>query len=89
MGSDCLFDLCIVGAGMFGSAAARHASADSELKTCLIGPAEIPYEDWKLSGRDIFASHYDEGRITRTFDESAYMQIFGVKSIGKIGRAHV
>lgn len=35
-----LYDLCILGAGMFGSAAARHASATEGIKVCLIGPKE-------------------------------------------------
>lgn len=35
-----IYDLCIVGAGMFGSAAARHASANVGVKVCLVGPEE-------------------------------------------------
>lgn len=35
-----IYDLCIVGAGMFGSAAARHASTIRGIKVCLIGPDE-------------------------------------------------
>ena len=36
-----LYDVCIVGAGMIGSAAARSICAiDPALKVCLIGPAE-------------------------------------------------
>ena len=35
-----IYDLCIVGAGMFGSAAARHASANVGVKVCLVGPDE-------------------------------------------------
>ncbi|GFT31236.1 peroxisomal sarcosine oxidase [Nephila pilipes] len=34
------YDLCIIGAGMFGSSAARHASANPCIKVCLIGPNE-------------------------------------------------
>ena len=34
-----LYDLCVVGAGMIGSAAARHASLRN-IKLCLIGPSE-------------------------------------------------
>ena len=35
-----VYDLCIVGAGMFGSAAARHASSNVGVKICLVGPEE-------------------------------------------------
>ena len=34
------YDLCVVGAGLVGSAIARHASAKPGIKVCLIGPAE-------------------------------------------------
>ncbi|XP_023244154.1 uncharacterized protein LOC111642107 [Centruroides sculpturatus] len=54
------YHLCIVGAGMIGSATARHASADPSLKVCLIGPDEP--KDW--NNVDIFSAHYDEGRLT-------------------------
>ena len=37
---DVTYDLCIVGAGMIGSAAARHASARPDIRVCLIGPTE-------------------------------------------------
>ena len=32
-----IYDLCIIGAGFFGSAAARHASGFPNMKICLIG----------------------------------------------------
>ena len=35
-----LYDVCVVGAGMIGSAAARHVSKSPGLKVCLIGPKE-------------------------------------------------
>jgi len=35
-----LYDLCVVGAGMIGSAAARHASGVGGTTVCLIGPEE-------------------------------------------------
>ena len=34
-----LYDLCVVGAGMIGSSAAKHASLNG-CKVCLIGPKE-------------------------------------------------
>ena len=36
----CDYDLCVIGAGLIGSAAARHASQNSNVKVCLIGPSE-------------------------------------------------
>ncbi len=35
-----VYDVCIVGAGMFGSAAARHAASILGRGTCLVGPGE-------------------------------------------------
>lgn len=35
-----MYDLCIVGAGMVGSAAAKYASSDNKRQICLIGPNE-------------------------------------------------
>ena len=34
------YDLCIVGTGLWGSAASRHASKSTGRKVCLIGPSE-------------------------------------------------
>ena len=34
------FELCIVGAGLIGSAAARHASLILGDRVCLLGPSE-------------------------------------------------
>ncbi|XP_062590976.1 uncharacterized protein LOC134252499 [Saccostrea cucullata] len=59
-----MYDLCIVGAGMMGSAAARHASAKSGVKVCLIGPQEPKIRE-TVTGNEVFGTHYDEGRIMR------------------------
>ncbi|KAF8795751.1 hypothetical protein HNY73_000214 [Argiope bruennichi] len=67
------FDLCIIGAGMYGSAAARHASSNSGVKVCLIGPGE-PRED-EIETREILSSHYDEGRIVHIAYASPVMQV--------------
>lgn len=71
--------LCIVGAGMIGSAAARYASIDPTLKVCLIGPDEP--ED--LNSRDIFSAHYDEGRVTRIIDVDPICQQLAKASISR------
>ena len=35
-----VYDICVVGAGMIGSAAARHISKHSGVRVCLVGPSE-------------------------------------------------
>ncbi len=55
------FDVVVVGAGLWGSACARHL-AEMGAKVALVGPAE-PVEGAHHTG--VFASHYDEARITR------------------------
>ena len=63
-----VYDIAVVGAGLIGSAAARHlASAYPELRLCVIGPDE-PKDRAAHAG--VFASHYDQGRITRVLDPS-------------------
>ncbi|XP_069102955.1 peroxisomal sarcosine oxidase-like [Argopecten irradians] len=62
-----MYDLCVVGAGLIGSAAARHASLQPNIRVCLVGPDE-PKERSMESPREIFASHYDESRVTRRSD---------------------
>ncbi|CAH1793247.1 unnamed protein product, partial [Owenia fusiformis] len=64
-----VFDLCVVGAGMIGSAAAMHASTscsktDPRNKVILIGPQE-PKNKYSQENqrRFIFGAHYDEGRM--------------------------
>lgn len=51
----------VIGAGMIGSAAARHL-AQAGHEVVLIGPGE---PDHKSTHDGVFASHYDAGRITR------------------------
>lgn len=56
--------LAVIGAGLIGSAAARHL-ARSSADVTLIGPLE-PVDRATHDG--VFGSHYDEGRITRGLD---------------------
>ncbi|SFS19471.1 NAD(P)/FAD-dependent oxidoreductase [Yoonia litorea] len=58
------YDVIVVGAGLMGSAAARHLAVMGA-KVALIGPAE-PAD--KASHQGVFASHYDAARITRQID---------------------
>ncbi|AFL53048.1 glycine/D-amino acid oxidase-like deaminating enzyme [Sinorhizobium fredii] len=56
------FDFVIVGKGMMGAAAARHLSLGGA-RVALVGEPG----DW-AKHRGVFASHYDNARITRTID---------------------
>jgi glycine/D-amino acid oxidase-like deaminating enzyme len=58
------FKHIVIGAGMMGAAAAKYLAGASQ-GVALIGPDE-PVD--KSSHEGVFASHYDEGRITRTID---------------------
>lgn len=65
-----MFDIIVIGKGMIGSAAGRYLSK-SNSNIALIGPDE-PKNFKTHTG--VFASHYDQGRITRTLDPN---QIWG------------
>ena len=65
-----MFDVIVVGKGMIGSAAARHLSKMGQ-SVALVGPDEPA--DFKTH-TGVFASHYDQGRITRILDPN---QIWG------------
>ena len=62
------YDIAVIGNGLLGSAALRHLTVSCpDLKVCGIGPAE-PRDRKTHTG--VFASHYDQGRITRILDPS-------------------
>ena len=69
------FDVAIVGAGLFGSAAARHLSKVSD-GVALIGPKE-PQQ--KSTHKGVFASHYDTSRLTRVIDPNL---VWGTLRVG-------
>lgn len=73
--------IAIVGAGMIGSAAARHLAKAGHDVT-LIGPGEPA--DWS-SHTGAFASHYDEGRITRINDRRPFFARASAASIRRYG----
>lgn len=58
------FDYLVIGKGLIGAAAARYLSATGQ-RTALLGPDEP--SDW-ANHEGVFASHYDQGRITRILD---------------------
>lgn len=73
------FKVIIVGRGMMGAAAARHLSGMIE-GVALIGPSE-PIE--RKSHHGVFASHYDEARITRTFDDNIVWATLATRSLDR------
>lgn len=73
------FQYAVVGRGLTGAAAARHL-AEQVPGVALIGPDE-PADRAVHSG--VFASHYDEGRITRTIDPDETWARFANRSIAR------
>lgn len=72
--------VAVVGKGLIGSAAARHlAKAGAEVT--LIGPDEVPADYAGHAGS--FASHYDEGRITRKNDRRPYFARVSAAAIAR------
>ena len=71
------YDVAVVGNGMFGAAATRHLTAQG-LKVVAIGPAE-PL-DWQRHN-GVFASHYDQARITRVIDADPVWAQLAARSI--------
>lgn len=73
------FKYIIIGCGMMGAAAARHLSSWTD-GVAVIGPAE-PVDT--ASHQGVFASHYDEARITRTIDPNAAWARLANRSIAR------
>lgn len=72
-----LFDIAVIGNGMIGAAATRYLCATG-LAVAAIGPDEPA--DWKKHP-GVFASHYDQGRITRIIDPDETWGLLGKRSI--------
>ena len=75
------FKHIVVGRGLMGAAAARHLARQAD-GVAVIGPDEP--EDRKTH-QGVFASHYDEGRITRTIDPDRNWALLANRSIGRYG----
>jgi sarcosine oxidase len=73
------FRFIVVGRGMMGAAAARHLACQTD-GIAVIGPDE-PADRKRHDG--VFASHYDEGRITRTIDPDANWALLANRSIAR------
>jgi sarcosine oxidase len=74
--------IAVIGAGMIGAAAARHL-AQAGHDVVLIGPPE-PKD--KAAHQGVFASHYDEGRITRALDPWPFWSRASRASIARYGQ---
>jgi len=75
-----MFDYAIIGKGLIGSAAARYVSQVSD-NVAIIGPDE-PMELWH-EHQGVFASHYDQGRITRVLDANLAWARLAQRSIAE------
>jgi sarcosine oxidase len=75
------FRFIVIGRGMMGAAAARHLSKRTD-GVAVIGPDE-PADRKRHDG--VFASHYDEGRITRTIDPDRNWALLANRSIARYG----
>ena len=76
-----MYDIAIVGKGLIGSAALRHLALNfPDLDVCVIGPDE-PKDRKRHDG--VFASHYDQGRITRVLDPSPLWGTLARESIAR------
>ncbi len=73
-----MFDYVVIGKGLIGSAAARYLSMRG--RTAVIGPDEPP--DLQTH-EGVFASHYDQGRITRQLSRDAVWAALARMSIGQ------
>lgn len=72
-----MFDFAVIGSGLIGSAVARLLSATSA-SVVAIGPDEPV--DWRAH-HGVFASHYDQGRITRILDPDPVWATLAARSI--------
>ena len=74
-----IFDYIVVGKGLMGAAAARYLSQMTS-NVAVIGPDEP--EDF-ASHAGVFASHYDQGRITRQINKDAVWSKLAMRAIGQ------
>ncbi len=73
------FEFAVVGGGLFGSATARHL-AQAGSRVLLLAPSE-PLRRESHDG--VFASHYDESRITRGLDPDPLWGDLALASIAR------
>ena len=76
------FEFLVVGKGLIGSAAARYLSQKSDA-VVLVGPGEKNVTD---PGHQVFASHYDEGRVTLQMGRDPLWTKLNQMAISEYGR---
>jgi len=74
-----MFEVLVIGKGLMGSAAARYLSVFGA-NTAVLGPDE-PTNHQTHDG--VFASHYDQGRITRRLSKDMVWATLANRSIGQ------
>ena len=74
------YDLIVIGRGLIGSAAARHAELRGD-RIALVGPTERPRNVW--SEVTAFGAHFDEGRIARRGDPDRIWSELAGRSISR------
>ncbi len=74
-----MFDVLVIGKGLMGSAAARYLQAFGA-NTAVLGPDE-PQNPQTHDG--VFASHYDQGRITRRLSKDMTWATLADRSIAQ------
>jgi sarcosine oxidase len=72
-----IFDYIVIGKGLMGAAAARYLS-QMTAKVAVIGPDE---PDDMATHPSVFASHYDQGRITRKISKNAVWSTLAMRAI--------
>ena len=75
------FKYIVVGRGMMGAAAAKYLAMQGD-GVAVIGPDE---PENRKTHKGVFASHYDEGRITRTVDPDRDWALLANRSIARYG----
>jgi sarcosine oxidase len=73
------FNTIVIGAGLTGTAAARHLSLETSA-VALIGPPEPSH---RAEHKGVFGSHYDESRIVRTLDCDPHWGLLAKRSISR------
>ncbi|EJC75665.1 glycine/D-amino acid oxidase, deaminating [Rhizobium leguminosarum bv. trifolii WSM2012] len=73
------FRFIVIGRGMMGAAAAKYLARQTD-GVAVIGPDE---PDDRRTHQGVFASHYDEGRITRTIDPDRDWALLANRSISR------
>lgn len=72
-----IFDYIVIGKGLMGAAAARYLS-QMTAKVAVIGPDE---PDDVATHPGVFASHYDQGRITRKISNDAVWSALSMRAL--------